>query len=232
MLYPVLACAACICFMVPLFSCAPSITINKGNVARITSRLLTAQPPLRFRGTGEVTVAVDGEASSGSFVISKGPGNCLKVDMYSLIGSVVASVRSDSLQGEITLNDKRYSMGFGQTMDSLPFRWGALLRFGEFIRYSACSMPDLSMMRREPDSISGIHGKTAAVWRIDSSEVTVSIGRRVEEVVFDFARFAADSQSRWQMRFSRFRGEIPYSITLIDDERNYFSINYEKIIAE
>jgi len=229
------AAAICaVCISIFTFSCAPAVFIDKNEINRIISPVSSVGPPPAFKGAGNVRIAINEERATGGFTLNKENPDLIHADIYSPFGTITGTIQVDGNGGEMRYNDKTTAFSLDQTMDSLPFRWGKHVTFREFGHYITCRIPHKPIFREPPDTIIGKRHKNIAYWKTDSFTVAVTVGsreRNVANIIFMFTD-PANGTDRWQLRFSEFKQDLPYSISMMDNEKNYFSIIYDKIIAK
>ena len=184
-----------------------------------------------IRGGGGISIAVDGERYSGSADVKWKNSGVFRADFYSPFGTLVASVNADSVSGTVFLDDKEYVFRLEQTMDSLPFIWGRHITFRQFGFILTGQVPqNLVSIGSKPDTIV-TRGKYASViWKTDQFEIDAKVSRRSSDL--DLLRFSFIGQEHWNMQFSSIKEGLARSIEIKEDDRNYFSIRYERLHSE
>ena len=184
-----------------------------------------------IKGGGGISIAVHGERYSGSADVKWKNTGVFRADFYSPFGTLVGSVNADSVSGTVFLDDKEYLFRLEQTMDSLPFSWGRHITFRQFGLILTGQVPqNLVNIGSKPDTIV-TRGKYASViWKTDQFKIEARVSRKTSDL--DRLRLSFLGQEHWDMQFNSIKEGLARSIEIKEDDRNYFSIRYERLRSE
>lgn len=198
--------------------------------------LLLAQSTLQqgarsqpFIASGETTICIGGEVHSGAVDAKLDSNGLFAANIYGPLGILIASVSADTEQGSVTTEKGMQSFRRDQTMDTLPFAWGSNCTFNDLIAVFSGRAPEslAVILDCPPDSISDKKKTINIIWNTDILRAGMTIRKktnRVETVFFQHKKNAV-----WYLKLAGFRQGRAYKIELREDDRNYFSITYEKI---
>ena len=159
-------------------------------------------------------------------------GGLFKADIYSPLGGVVISVRADSGAGTVRMDGKEYRFLNDETMDSLPFVWGKSITFGQFMSMLSGQLPGVfKIVQSKPDTIITERKFTRAIWEDSVSSVEVKIKPKEAESKRLYYH-SKEYLQYWVMAFGKFHNTLARYIEFRVDDKNYFSIRYERIKPE
>lgn len=191
--------------------------------------------PVAAMGTGtasgDATIRNKNEVHNGNFDVQKDQKGLISADLYGPLGISVASLHADPQQGTIMFENREYTCGINQTMDTLPLEWGKGLTFGEFLQIILGRIPAAAsetLCKKEPDSIVKKRNTIYALWKTDSLELRVEINarsRRVTAVNLYFRK----KEPGWRLLLGSFHKGIAHKIQFREDDGNYFLIHYTKV---
>ncbi len=220
-LYALLA-AICV-----LFSCIPPPQVDiAGEGAVLSSRPLISRSFSKMAGAGELLLSVAGQRYSGDFDAKWEHTSGFSMVIYSPFGGIFASISSDSVTGKIAIQDKEYSVSMDQLVDTLPFAQGQKIDFRQFVCFISGQIVDLNCLTEKPDQIISKRKYQLLSWETDSTITDARIRKKDSNLDYLQLRYKNSSAV---IRFSNFRNQIPRSISLKADDKNYFSINYQSM---
>lgn len=220
-------------FLPLIIGCTPPPPPAMDAVPALCAPLSQSDDGREVRAAGRAVICIDGEKHSGSAEIVRHAQGRFRADFYAPFGFSAASVVSDGERATVEFDGRTYSVGLGQSMDSLPFSWGGALSMENFIALLAGRVPNgfSATTRRPPDTLLDA-GRRAiiAVWKTDSVRISIWIRRRsgsCESIVLECTR----AVSPWRITMSNFEEGRAHKIELNENENNYFSINYSKVVV-
>lgn len=185
----------------------------------------------RIRGFGQISVSVDGRRYNGSIDIDY-KNDLFKASAYSPFGALVASIDADSVQGEI--NDGKNSNRFflDAIADSLVFISADDLTFRDFICILTGRLPQKfnRMGKVPPDTILREKRNSSLIWKQDSLEITARVHNKSSQLTRLTVRNTGNRG--WRLLFEGINEQLAQSIELKVDDRNYFSIHYQRLKRE
>jgi hypothetical protein len=130
------------------------------------------------------------------------------------------------------MGQKVYRFELDQVMDSLPFNWGAHITCKDFIRMLSGQVPELITNDKmgDPDSVCGDKKKLYEFWIDGETQICYSSSKKTTIVQSVELKYIGDEP--WVLRLSAFENKLVRTISLRDDNLNYFSIRYERLKPE
>jgi hypothetical protein len=182
-----------------------------------------------FIASGEATICINGEIHSCAVDVKHDSTGGFAANFYGPLGILIASVSADTTKGSVTTEKGTQSFRRDQTMDTLPFAWGRNLSFNDLIAVFSGTAPDAlaAIIDGLPDSTLDKKKTINIIWNTDILRAGITIRKktnRVETVFFEHMKNAA-----WFLKLAGFRQGCAHKIELREDDRNYFSIIYEKV---
>ncbi|MBN1578620.1 MAG: hypothetical protein JW913_18800 [Chitinispirillaceae bacterium] len=186
-----------------------------------------------LRGSGKVLFAFHGERQSGWFDLHCNHDRSFAATFYAPLGAVIASVTAHNDSGKIVIQGKESFLSPEQRLDSLSFPWGRELRFNDLTAL-LCGriMPTLSFPQRPPDELRSGGIRTTAVWREKEFEISAIFSRSLRRLKRIVIKYHPNTGQAYSVTYdSFFDGKARY-ISFNVDDRNYFSIQYERLEKE
>jgi hypothetical protein len=207
--------------------CTQPPVLNFDNYDKLTDSLINFDSPAKVIGAGNIALNVQGEKFSGTINFQLIKNESFHADIYSILGTVVASIDGDTNRGVFNFNGKEYVFPVDSTMDSLPFNWSKHIIYREFVELLTANLSSLAtIMKERPTSISNSGHISTTIWDLSDSLITLIVDRSGFKAK---TLMVKNSRENWLIVFSNFKKQIAQSILFKDDEKNYFSINYEKL---
>jgi hypothetical protein len=209
--------------------CTPPPRLVMDDYQSLVRSTLHGVPSRMFIASGEAMICMNGEVHSGSVDVKHDSNGLFTANIYGPLGILIASVSADTEQGSVTTEKGMQSFRRDQTMDTLPFAWGRNCTFNDLIAVFSGTAPDslAAILDCSPDSTLDKKKTINIVWNTDILRAGMTIRKkknRVEAVFFKHMKNAV-----WSIKLAGFRNGRAYKIELREDDRNYFSITYEKI---
>lgn len=208
-------------------SCTKSPSLQFSN-KKITDHIYSSDKLVgKIRGFGDISVAVDGKRYNGSIDVDWEQAN-FKASAYSPFGTLVASFSADSVDGIIFVDGKVRKFPLESEPDLSPFVLGEGICFKDFISIITGRIPtEYFTLQSEPDTV--IYSKRNVIlsWSSDRFETMALISKKDSKLV----KFIVKSTvgNGWELAFSNPAFELARTIELKINDRNYFSINYERL---
>jgi hypothetical protein len=209
------------------FLCTNPPALNFSQVQDVTDSLITKHSPEQIRGTGVVSMKIDRRKFSGNTDVDWKKGLSFHADFYSPLGTVVASISGDSINGTFNYNGKFYMFNLHSTMDSLPFEWAKEFTFDEFAEMLTGNLSTVvKIFGPKPCLVHDSGNLSAANWNtnLKNYSFTTLIDRKkmsLQKVIFE------STKNNWTMTFFNFKKGIAFSMLFKDGENNYFSLEYD-----
>ncbi len=184
----------------------------------------------RIRGFGQISVSVDGRRYNGSIDIDY-KNDLFKASAYSPFGALVASIDADSVQGEISDGKNSNRFFLDAVADSLLFISTDDLTFRDFICILTGRLPQrFNKMGKIPDTVLYEKRNSSLIWKQDSLEITASVHNKSSQLTRLIVRNTGNRG--WKLLFEGINEQLAQSIELRIDDRNYFSIHYQRLKRE
>jgi len=184
----------------------------------------------RIRGFGQISVSVDGRRYNGSIDIDY-KNDLFKASAYSPFGALVASIDADSVQGELSDGKNSNHFFLDAIADSLMFISTDDLTFRDFICILTGRLPQkFNKMGMKPDSVLHEKRTSSLIWKKDSLEITARVHNKSSQLTRLTVRNTGNSG--WRLLFEGINEQLAQSIELRVDDRNYFSIHYQRLKRE
>jgi len=184
----------------------------------------------KIRGFGQISVSIDGRRYNGSIDIDY-KNDLFRASAYSPFGALVASIDADSIQGEISdgKNSKRFFLD--AIADSLMFISTEDLTFRDFICILTGRLPQrFNKMGKMPDTVFQEKRNSNLIWKHDSMEITARVHNKSSQLTS--VTVQNKGKSGWKLLFKGINEQLAQSIELRIDDRNYFSIHYQRLKRE
>ncbi|HEX3018922.1 MAG TPA: hypothetical protein VHP36_01405 [Chitinispirillaceae bacterium] len=184
----------------------------------------------RIYGFGQLAVSVDGRRYNGSIDIDW-KNDFFNASAYSPFGGLVASIDADSLQGKISDGKSSNHFFLDSVVDSIPFIVVQDLTFRDFICILTGRVPQsFNILSQAPDSVAQGRRVSRLFWRVDSMEIVAQIQNKSSQLT----RLSVQNTRNqgWSLIFNGINQQLAQSIELRIDDRNYFSIHYERLKKE
>jgi hypothetical protein len=200
-----------------------------GSTPQLSEIYRNGGAPSHFRANGKTVIATDRERYQGSIDVSCDSNGFFNAQWYGPLGIVVASLAADTASGVVTVDKGTFAFLRDQAMDTLPFAWGGGMRFDDFIDIISGRIPGpVGTVASGPYDSLWIKKKAInMLWKTDNMAVMAVVGRKnrvIEKIVATMTGIKP-----WILTLDRFKNGIAYKIEIKEDDRNYFSIHYERI---
>src|SRR5665647_1085175 len=106
-----------ICTPFVFLLCTSPPAISYCQVQNITDSLFISRSPEKIKGAGVVTIKINNKKYSGNADVEWKKGSSFRADFYSPLGTVVASIFGDTINGTFDYNEKTYTFELDSTMD-------------------------------------------------------------------------------------------------------------------
>lgn len=184
----------------------------------------------RIRGFGQISVSVDGRRYNGSIDIDY-KDDFFKASAYSPFGALVASIDADSVQGQISDGKSSNRFFLDAIADSLMFISTDALTFRDFICILTGRLPQrFNKMGKAPDSVYQGKRNSSLIWKHDSLEITARVHNKSSQLTHLTVQNTVNRG--WKLLFEGINEQLAQTIELRVDDRNYFSIHYQRLKRE
>lgn len=210
------------------FSCsnAPSLKIDSG----FSNNLFKEACAKRIYGYGDLEVSIDGRRYSGSIDIDW-TDEFFRANVYSPLGNLITSINSNCSLAVLSSKDGDLKFNTDTIPEMFPFVLVKGLGFNDFVTVLTGRLPGgYNKFDNVPDTVYHEKKSTVLVWMSDSVESVAYMSKKnhlISKIVIKNRK-----NSRWKLNFNKINQMLASSIHLMVDDRNYFSIIYEKLKME
>jgi hypothetical protein len=176
---------------------------------------------------GAVEIAIQGQYYSGSADVQSWGDTLFTIDVFSVFGAPVLNLKYDVTGASVSFQDSSFFIEKSDCMEALPFEWAKLLKIDQFIHLLQSNFEILyTVLNSTPREV-----EEKRLYKLIWEDSTVSVqqiihkrsGKNVSLII------KPDKKRESEVRISDFSGTFARKYKFIDDNKNYFSINYEKI---
>ena len=219
----------CLCLLLVAVACTPPPRLLVDDLPTYIRSTLHIEPLHTFTASGKAAISINGDVHAGTVDVLNDSAGKFAASFYGPLGVMIASVTADSAIGCVSMEKIVHSFRRDQTMDTLPFAWSRKLTVNDLIAVFSGTMPDsmAAILENRPDSTQEKKKTINIVWNTDILKVTATIRKKknnVESVVFE-----DNIDGAWSIKLAAIKQGRAFKIELREDDRNYFSITYEKI---
>ncbi len=212
-------------------NCASTLKSRSGNdteaaVAEIR-RYCNDDPVVGF---GTISAASAGEKVTGSIEVHYSGRNSFKIVLYSPFGALVGSLvsREDSIVVDFGRQHK--VIAFADTFTSEILPWGVSLPGIEAVRaVTGQILYGDSLTNRTPEKIITTGFRTMYVWKMGEWTYNAAFSRRQGHLKYVEIKRDSENSEEYTIRFKSFTASRARFITMSADDRNYFSIEFERL---
>jgi hypothetical protein len=215
--------------LVAIASCTKPPPFEFDATVPILQQFQNRKLPEKFRGSGSVVFAFEGERYNGNADIKWSGNGTLSADFYSFFGGSVASVQVDSPQGIVRIKDRTVRFFLDDTMYSLPYRWAKQLTFRQFTQALLGKVPSIPEVEGDPDSVTQRGDFVMMVWKSEQVKISVVFALRTETVQTLSIERRTDN-GPWSMEFGNFRNRLAEKIIFKDNNDSFIALDYDKVI--
>ena len=214
-----------------LLSCAvtlPSRSVGDGETYfSALNRLCEDVPRV---GTGTVTASTAGEKATGLIDMRYSGVQSFKAVLYSPLGATVGSLVSGDDSLELIIGKNRRVMAFSDSFapDLLP--WGRGLRCDEVIRaLSGQILYCDSIGNRHPQKIIATGFRISYIWEIGPWRIIAVFSRMNKRLRYVELHKSTNGNDDYTIRFDSISASGARIIAMKADDRNYFSVEFERL---
>jgi hypothetical protein len=193
----------------------------------VVNNLLSSDKPHRMLAGGSVDVALEGQLFSGSADIRSWGDSAFKLNVYSMLGSSVLNIDCDSSRANVVFQDSNFQIYRSQTMEPLPYRWAKRITVEQFIGLLQSKFYKLDILNNSKPGFFGSKRDVKFIWEDSVSKVQLVVHKRSNTIVL--LSIQPDKKAPSEIRISDFFGTTARKYKFFDDNRNYFSIHYDKV---
>ncbi len=227
-------CAVEICL---LYFCSCSPPLHREQIFGRTHRIVPIPAFLiektPFRGTGKVEYAVEGERLSAWFDIHYREDESLSATIYSPFGNILGYIDIGNDSGNAVIQGKQYDLSKEPLLDT--FFHSSLTGFSlkEFV-FLLCGriIIPADFLNRPPDSIKTIKNENVYIWFEPQGEINLFFSKRFGKIKRIIIKAASEKENKHSIIYDSFSKRFVRIITFKVDDRNYFSIKYERFYRE
>lgn len=209
-----------------IISCIPPPPENEVK-NRFLEKLAAPKKIKQLQAGGAVEISIDGQYYSGSADVQSRGDTLFKIDVFSVFGTPVLNLKYNSKGASVSFQDSSFYIEKASCMGVLPFEWANLITIDQFIHLL---QSDFEIVRTFLNSVPReIEEKRffKLVWEDSTVSVQQIIHKRSGKIVSLIIK--PDKSQNSEIRISEFSDNFARKYRFIDDNKNYFSINYEKI---
>ncbi|HEX2959286.1 MAG TPA: hypothetical protein VHO70_20800 [Chitinispirillaceae bacterium] len=193
----------------------------------VVKELLSSKRPRRMMAGGSVEVALDGQFFSGSADIRSFGDTVFKINVYSILGASVLQFDCGSERADVMFQDSNFQIDKSDTMDQLPYEWAKRITVEQFIGFLQSNFEMLDIIKKyKPQFLEGKRD-VKLIWEDSVSRAQLVIHKRTGSIAALLIQ--PDKNALSDIRISDFSGATARKYKFFDDNRNYFSIHYDKV---
>jgi hypothetical protein len=181
-----------------------------------------------FQGFGDLTLARNGEVNRLYLTVIK-HGAQFQALLQSPFGQTLATLEADQDTARIALGDSLYTHPRNQPLPQLSDFLHFSFTFDDLARILLGKLPDENLLSVPPDTLFTRRGLVHYVWRGDTMQAEITASR--SKLKLKSVRLAYSQPVPQQLVLSSFRTCFAHEIHFRLDEKNYFTVNYERIKA-
>ena len=181
----------------------------------------------RFEASGDIAVSFRGERYRGKIVVTLKDGYNFVCDFYSPFAQIIASLISDKDSAKIIIGENEYRIGVNDNLTLIPFLTHYPFIFSDFIRIITGRVYKRDCFYLDADSIRQEGRREVYEWISDSLNISAMVsgnGKRIKSV-----SYTALKDSLWKLEYSSFKDGVSRKISFQSEEKNYFSLVFNKI---
>ena len=195
--------------------------------------LLPIATPDSVSAAADILIRIKKKSFSGNLVVKLKDTVFFDARIYSSLGIEVASIKEDSQSVMLEYSDHSYMFSSVHAMDSMPFVWAKAIGLREFQSFFSGNLAPLQpYISSKPDTTVVLKRNMMLLrWVIPERNLQLEMminSKKTLPVQINLADLRPNSS--WRIVFKNFRDGRAYSLLFKEDDFNYFSINYEKII--
>lgn len=208
-------------------SCTPPPPNYNALENGVVKKLLSPERPNRMQAGGSVDVALDGQSFSGSADIRSWGDTVFKINVYSMLGASVLNLQCDSSKAKVAFQDSIFHIERSDTLEPLPYAWAKRVTVEQFINLLQSKFYKLDILNNFEPHFAESKREVKLIWEDSVSKVQLVIHKRSGLIVL--LTIQPDKNAPSEIRISDFFGTSAQKYKFFDDNRNYFSIHYDKV---
>jgi hypothetical protein len=209
-----------------IFSCTPPPVgdeIENG----FLKKLIAPKTFNRLQAGGSVEISIDGQYYSGSADVRSWGDTLFKIDVFSVFGAPVLNLEYNSKGAFVTFQDSSFFIEKSGCMGVLPFRWAKLVTVDQFMHLLQSNFDILAIFMNTAPQKTEDRRFSNLIWRDSLSSLQQIIHKRTGSTVSLIIKPRMNESSA--IRISEFSNYFAHEYKFVDDNRNYFSIHYDKM---
>lgn len=187
--------------------------------------------PSSVRGSGTVKMAVAGERHSAVVDVHKANGT-VKASLYSSFGAPVGFFAAGSDSGVMSFQGEKRTLAIDQPLDADMFPWAENILIGDLATLLCGRLPPRFSFPRLPDERINGRGKSILVWKSDTVTLSLVFLRHSLRLKRSILEIHPRGNAGLTVTCGSFFKGTARFISLDVDDRNYFSLKYEKLQEE
>jgi len=222
----------CLAAIFMMSSCTPPSHIKEFTDTQNGS-LLPIVSPDSVHAAADIMFRIQKKSYNGNLVVKLKDTIFFDARVYSSLGIEVASVKRDSQSVMLEYNDQSYAFSTINAMDSMPFIWAKAIGLREFQSFFSGNLtPLIQFLGSKPDTTLVLNrNSTLLRWVITDRNLQIEMMINCKkslplQVILSDLR----ANLEWRIVFKNFHDGRAYSLLFKEDDNNYFSINYDKLI--
>lgn len=212
---------------VAFVNCAPPPLDYNALESGVVKKLLSSERPRRMQAGGSVDVSLDGQFFSGSADIRSWGDTVFKINVYSILGASVLKLDCDSSTADVVFQDSNFRIDRSGVLEPLPYKWAGKVTVEQFIGLLQSKFYKFDILNNFEPHFVEAKREVKLIWEDSVSKVQLVIHKRSGSIVL--LTIQPDKNAPSEIRISDFFGTSARKYKFFDDNRNYFSIHYDKV---
>jgi hypothetical protein len=193
----------------------------------VVKKFLSPDRPHRMMAGGGVEGAFEGQSFSGSADIRSWGDTVFKLNVYSILGASVLNLDCDSNKADVVFQDSNFQIKRTDTLEPLPYGWAKKITVEQFISLLQSKFFKFDILNNSKPVFTEAKREIRLIWEDSVSKVQLVIHKRLNSIVL--LSIQPDKKVSSEIRISDFLGTLARKYKFFDDNRNYFSIHYDKV---
>ncbi len=180
-----------------------------------------------FQAVGEAALTIRGERYRGKISVLLKDGSDFSCEVYGPFAQTIASITSDKDSARFNFEERIYDLSIHDRISTIPFFTIYPFIFSDFVRILTGRIVSQELFSNEPSKVKELRRKTVYTWSSDSLKMEVETAKNGKTVLN--IRYSAIKGPSWTLTCSSYKNGICKEIYFKSDEKNYFSLEFDKI---
>ncbi len=215
--------------VIPLLVCCAATQSRKVILESAQNAILNLPDSLeRFNAVGDVAFSLHGERFRGKIDVSIHDWSRFTCEIYGPFAQSIASITSKGDSACIQVEEKEYAAGIKDDVATIPFFTIYPFIIEDVIRILTGRIIKRNLFEQDPVETRILRGRKEYVWSSDSIHIFASLPNNRKKKMR--ITYSGVKDSHWKLEFSSFKNRISKEIYFESDEKNYFLLEFKKLI--